>query len=162
MVEVRDGREGEIQLGFDPAKRIDAGVTFIGHIRSDWSRGNSPHNINQGREAGGGNARIELAAGYAAGLQGLEIGRPIWVLCWMDRGRRDLIVQSPSHAPEPRGVFALRSPVRPNPIAMAAVIITSIDHETGIIGIDTTDAFDRTPVVDIKPWIEGIDVPPTK
>jgi tRNA (Thr-GGU) A37 N-methylase len=44
---------------------------------------------------------------------------------------------------------------------MAAVIIRSIDHETGIIGIDTTDAFDRTPVVDIKPWIEGIDLPPT-
>ncbi len=75
MVDGRDGREGEIQLGFDPAERIDAGLTFIGHIRSDWSRGNSPRNITQRREAGGGNARIELAAGYAAGLQGLEIGR---------------------------------------------------------------------------------------
>ena len=83
------------------------------------------------------------------------------MLYWIDRGRRDLIVQAPRHSPEPRGVFALRSPVRPNPIALAAVIIRSIDHETGIIGIDTTDAFDRTPVVDIKPWIEGIDVPPT-
>ena len=57
MVEGSDGREGEIQLGFDPAERIDAGVAFIGHIRSDWSRGNSPRNITQGREAGGGNAR---------------------------------------------------------------------------------------------------------
>jgi tRNA-Thr(GGU) m(6)t(6)A37 methyltransferase TsaA len=161
MVEARDIREGEIQLGFDPAEQIEAGVTFIGHIRSDWSRGNSPRNITQGREAGGGNARIEMGPGYSAGLQGLDIGRSIWVLYWMDRGRRDLIVQSPQHSPESRGVFALRSPVRPNPIAMAAVIITSIDHETGIIGIDATDAFDRTPVVDIKPWVAGIDVPPT-
>ena len=161
MVDGRDAREGEVQLGFDPVERINAGVTFIGHIRSDWSRGDSPRNIAQGREAGGGNARIELLPVYAAGLQGLEIGRPIWVLYWMDRGQRDLIVQAPRHSPEPCGVFSLRSPVRPNPIAMAAVIITSIDHESGVIGIDTTDAFDHTPVVDIKPWIAGIDVPPT-
>ncbi|NYI28212.1 TrmO family methyltransferase domain-containing protein [Sulfitobacter geojensis] len=164
MIAVVDGRgvrEGEVQLGFDPAERINAGVTFIGHIRSQWSRGDSPRNTTQGREAGGGNARIELLASYSAGLQGLEIWQPIWVLYWMDRGPRDLVVQSPRHLPEPRGVFSLRSPVRPKPIAMSAAIITSIDHETGIVGIDTTDAFDRTPVVDIKPWIAGIDVPPT-
>jgi tRNA-Thr(GGU) m(6)t(6)A37 methyltransferase TsaA len=160
MAEGRDIRDGETALRFDPAQRIDAGVSFIGHIRSDWSRGNSPRNITQGRERGGGNARIELAHDYLEGLHGLEVGQPIWVLYWMDQGRRDLIVQSPRHAPEPRGVFALRSPVRPNPIAMAAVITTFIDGESGIIGIDTTDAFDRTPVLDIKPWIAGIDVPP--
>jgi len=160
MAEGRDIREGEIRLDFDPAQRSEAGVTFIGHIRSDWSRGDSPRNITQAREAGGGNARIELAPGYAVGLRGLDVGRPVWVLYWMDRGRRDLIVQSPRHAPEPRGVFALRSPARPNPIAMAAVIITSINRESGVIGIDATDAFDHTPVVDIKPWMAGIDVPP--
>ncbi|VAW18739.1 tRNA (adenine(37)-N6)-methyltransferase [hydrothermal vent metagenome] len=160
MAEGGDIRDGEIQLDFDPAQRTEAGVTFIGHIRSDWSRGNSPRNITQARDDGGGNARIELAPGYAMGLQGLDIGRPVWVLYWMDRGRRDLIVQSPRHTPELRGVFALRSPARPNPIAMAAVIITSINHQTGVIGIDATDAFDRTPVVDIKPWMAGIDVPP--
>lgn len=136
--------------------------SFIGHIRSDWSRGNSPRNITQARESGGGNARIELKPGYGAGLQGLDIGRPIWVLYWMDRGRRDLIVQSPRHTPDLRGVFSLRSPVRPNPVAMAAVIITSIDQEPGIVGIDATGAFDRTPVVDIKPWMAGSDVPPSE
>ena len=162
MAEEREIREGEIQLGFDPEDQVDAGVTFIGHIRSDWSRGNSPRNITPAREAGGGNARIELLAGYAKGLQGLEIGQPIWVLYWMDRGRRDLIIQAPRHTSEPRGVFALRSPVRPNPVAMAAVRITSLDRDAGVIGIDATDAFDQTPVVDIKPWFEGIDVPPER
>jgi len=160
MTQDSDIRDGEIQLDFDPADRAQEGVTFIGHIRSDWSRGNSPRNITQARETGGGNARIELKLEYVAGLQGLEIGRPIWVLYWMDRGRRDLIIQVPRHSPDQRGVFSLRSPVRPNPIAMAAVIITSLDSETGVIGIDATDAFDRTPVVDIKPWMAGIDVPP--
>jgi tRNA-Thr(GGU) m(6)t(6)A37 methyltransferase TsaA len=160
MTKNREASEGEIALGFDPAQGIEAGVTFIGYIRSDWSRGDSPRNLTQARDAGGGNARIELDAAYAEGLHGLEAGQPIWVLYWMDRGRRDLIVQVPKHSPEPRGVFALRSPARPNPIAMAAVVIRSINHDTGVIEVDATDAFDLTPVVDIKPWIEGIDVPP--
>lgn len=154
-------REGEIRLGFDPTEQTNAAVTFIGHIRSDWSGGNSPRNMSQSREAGGGNARIELATAYVTGLLGLNVGQPIWVLYWMDQGRRDLIIQAPRHSPDPRGVFALRSPARPNPIAMAAVKITSIDHSSGIIGIDATDAFDHTPLVDIKPWIAGIDAPPT-
>ena len=57
-------------------------------------------------------------------------------------------------------MFTLRSPVRPNPVAMAAVTITSLDMQAGVIGIDATDAFDMTPVIDIKPWMGGIDIPP--
>jgi tRNA (Thr-GGU) A37 N-methylase len=69
-------------------------------------------------------------------------------------------VQNPRHADGPRGVFALRSPVRPNPIALGTVVITSLDRETGVIGIDAIDAFDGTPVLDIKPWIGTVDTPP--
>ena len=43
---------------------------------------------------------------------------------------------------------------------MAAVTITSLDMQAGVIGIDATDAFDMTPVIDIKPWMGGIDIPP--
>ncbi|MFC6688795.1 SAM-dependent methyltransferase [Jhaorihella thermophila] len=160
MTDAQDIRAGEVPLDFDPAGRAHAGVTFIGRIRSDWSKGNAPRNISQAREMGGGDPRIELDPAYAPGLQGLEVGRPIWLLYWMNRGRRDLILQAPRHAPEPRGVFALRSPVRPNPIAMSAVVITSLDPKTGVIGIDATDAFDMTPLLDIKPWMAGIDIPP--
>jgi tRNA (Thr-GGU) A37 N-methylase len=60
-----------------------------------------------------------------------------------------------------RGAFALRSPVRPNPIAMEAVQILAIDHASGRFEIDATDGFDGTPVLDIKPWRGGIDIPPT-
>jgi len=153
-------REGEERLGFDPGDRGAARVAFIGHIRSDWVRGTAPRNLTQSREQGGGNARIVLDPAYARGLQGLEVGRWIWVLYWMDQSRRDLIVQAPRHGSGPRGTFALRSPARPNPVAMALVRITALDHDTGTIGIDATDAFDRTPVIDIKPWLEGIDIPP--
>lgn len=160
MSEEHEIRAGEVRLDFDPGQQAQAGVAFIGRIRSDWSRGSAPRNISQAREQGGGNARIELDPAYLRGLEGLEIGRPVWVLYWMDRGRRDLILQAPRHTPEPKGVFALRSPVRPNPVAMAAVVIESLDRQSGVIGIDAIDAFDGTPVIDIKPWMRGIDVPP--
>jgi len=155
----QEKREGEIALDFDPAARSDGTVAFIGHIRSGWTPGEAPRNLTQSRERGGGDARIVLAPGYGAGLAGLEVGRWVWVLYWMDRARRDLIRQAPRHTEGPRGVFALRSPVRPNPVAMGLVRITSMDVGAGQIGIDAIDAFDGTPVIDIKPWIEAIDRP---
>ena len=152
-------RAGEVALPFDPATRIDAGLTFIGHIRSPWGPGTAPRNLRASRETGEG-ARVELLPGYAAGLDGLEVGHAVQLLYWVDRGVRDLIVQVPRHADGPRGTFALRSPVRPNPIALGTVVITSLDRETGTIGIDATDAWDGTPLLDIKPWIGTVDVPP--
>mgnify|MGYP000288147256 CR=1 FL=1 len=152
-------REGEIALPFDPAERIEAGLSFIGHIRSPWGPGQAPKNLRAARETGK-SARIELREGYAAGLTGLEVGRAIQLLYWVDRGVRDLVVQVPRHTGGARGTFALRSPVRPTPIALGTVVITSLDLEAGVIGIDATDAFDGTPVLDIKPWIDTVDVPP--
>jgi tRNA-Thr(GGU) m(6)t(6)A37 methyltransferase TsaA len=154
----REIRPGELSLGFDPAEREDASLCFIGHIRSPWAKGTAPKNLRAARETGQG-ARIELLPGFAAGLAGLSVGQAIQVLYWVDRGQRDLIVQTPNHGPT-RGVFALRSPVRPNPIALGTVVITSLDPEAGIIGIDATDAWDGTPVLDIKPWIDTVDTPP--
>jgi len=153
-------RPAEQRLPFDPAAHADASLAFIGVLRSDWQKGDAPRNLRQARERGGGAARIELKPGYAAGLRGLEVGRAIWLLLWFGRARRDLIVQAPAHAAGPRGTFALRSPVRPNPVAMELVRITSLDAARGVIGVDATDAFDGTPVLDIKPWIASIDTPP--
>lgn len=152
-------REGEERLPFDPAESNGPRVAFIGRIRSAWDKGSAPRNIGAAREAGK-SARIELDPAYVRGLVGLRVGQPIIVLYWMDRGRRDLIVQSPRHSEGPRGTFALRSPVRPNPIALSTVRITSLDFEAGVIGIDAIDCYDGTPVVDIKPWLETVDMAP--
>jgi tRNA-Thr(GGU) m(6)t(6)A37 methyltransferase TsaA len=122
-----------------------------------WGKGTAPKNLRAARETGEG-ARIVLNPEYVPGLTGLKIGQAIQVLYWVDRGTRDLIVQTPRHADGPRGVFALRSPVRPNPIALGTSVITSLEANT--IGIDATDAWDGTPVLDIKPWISTVDVPP--
>jgi tRNA-Thr(GGU) m(6)t(6)A37 methyltransferase TsaA len=154
-----DPRPGEVALGFDPGDRTDGRIAFIGHIRSPWAKGTAPKNLRAAREREQ-DARIELLPDFIPGLLGLSEGQAIQVLYWVDRGQRDLIVQAPRHADGPRGVFALRSPVRPNPIALGTSVITSLDRATGVIGLDATDAFDRTPVLDIKPWISTVDVPP--
>ncbi len=154
-------RAGEEVLEFDPASQTDAGVVFIGRIRSPWKdRATCPRNIGSARDSGQG-ARIELAPGYARGLAGLQVGQPLMVVYWMHHARRDLIVQAPRHVEAPRGTFALRSPNRPNPLAMSAVRITALDPEAGTIGIDAIDCMDGTPLVDIKPWHETIDTPAT-
>ena len=154
-------RPGETAFEFDPADANDAAIVFIGYVKSNWSKGDSPRNIRQAREQGGA-AHIELKTGYEKALTGLRVGQPVWVLTWMDRSRRDLAIQRPGHADGPRGTFSLRSPARPNPIAMSAVLITSLDVENGIIGIDATDVYDNTPVVDIKPWLDSVDIPPAQ
>ncbi|GKY86930.1 tRNA (N6-threonylcarbamoyladenosine(37)-N6)-methyltransferase TrmO [Sinisalibacter aestuarii] len=150
-------REGEIALPHDPAARTDAGLVFIGRIRSPWARGNCPKNISKAR-AEKPDTWIELKPEFAPALAGLTVGQPVILLYWMDNARRDLVVQAPAHVDAPRGTFALRSPNRPNPIAAATVRITALDGAR--IGIDAIDCFDGTPLVDIKPWLETIDIPP--
>lgn len=154
-----DIRAGESRLDRDPAEADDARLAFIGRIRTPWSPGDCPRNLRQARERGGA-FRLELAPEYRSGLAYLAVGQPIIVLYWMDRGRRDLIVQAPAHADGPRGVFALRSPVRPNPIAVATARIVALDAAAGQVEIDAIDCFDETPLLDIKPWIETVDQPP--
>lgn len=155
-------RDGEVIASLDPAQAEgDAHLVFIGRIRSPWtSRADCPKNLRQARERHPEGCRLELDAPWRPGLAGLEVGQWIHMLYWMNQARRDLVVQSPRHRDTPTGVFALRSPVRPNPVALALVRITSVNPATGIIGIDATDAIDGTPLLDLKPHLPGIDIPP--
>lgn len=151
-------RDGEVALPFDPADRAtDAGLVFIGRVRSPWaSRQECPRHGAAARETGRP-ARIEIDADYRAGLVGLESGGDIVVLTWLDRARRDLIVQKPRHAGTPRGTFALRSPVRPNPIGLHVVRLTGLDAASGILHLDAIDVLDGTPVLDVKPYFSATD-----
>ncbi|MEM8553333.1 MAG: TrmO family methyltransferase [Pseudomonadota bacterium] len=152
-------RPGEVLLPFDPGADTTVCLAFIGTIRSPWSPEDCPKNISRARETGQG-ARIELKKAYAAGLDGLDVGDAVIAVYWMDQARRDLIVQSPGHTDGPRGTFALRSPNRPNSLAMSTVVITGLDKENGVIEIDAIDTYDRTPLIDLKPWLPSVDVPP--
>ena len=153
-----DQRPGEIAVPFDPAvTAADASVVFIGRIRSPWrTRDDCPKNLREARERGQA-ATVEIDQPWRPGLAGLEAWSHAVLLYWMHEARRDLVVQTPRHKPVPQGVFSLRSPARPNPIALATVRILSIDRDAGRIVIDAIDCVDGTALVDLKPWIETVD-----
>ena len=159
MTQPQPPRPGEVLLGLDPATVDGPTLAFIGRIGSRWSKGNSPKNLREARAAGG-RFTVQIDPPYRAGLLGLSVGDAIVVLYWMDAARRDLIVQSPAHRDGPTGTFALRSPARPNPIALAVTRLLAIQADSGTLTIDAIDAFDGTPVLDIKPWLASVDIPP--
>ncbi|SFB70876.1 TrmO family methyltransferase domain-containing protein [Tropicimonas isoalkanivorans] len=136
----------------------NARLCFIGRVRTPWGPEDCPGNIAAARATGQG-ARIELADGMERGLVGLSVGQPMVAVYWMDHARRDLIVQAPRHCDGPRGTFALRSPHRPNPIALSVVTIRAIDAAAGVLEIDALDCFDGTPLLDLKPWLPTVDAP---
>ncbi|MBX9451053.1 MAG: tRNA (N6-threonylcarbamoyladenosine(37)-N6)-methyltransferase TrmO [Mesorhizobium sp.] len=157
----KDKRDGETELGFDPAEMAtDAGVVFIGRVRSPWTRREEcPKNMADARERGMP-ASVEVDATWRAGLAGLERASHIALLTWLDRAPRNLIVQKPRHASQPRGVFALRSPARPNPVGLHVVRLVALDSEAGILTLEAIDVLDGTPVIDIKPYYASTDAIP--
>ena len=154
-------RAGERALPFDPgALAPDAGITFIGRIRSPWTeRAECPKNMVAAR-ATGQPASLLLDPRYRDGLLGLERFSHVAILTWLDRARRDLVVQRPHHATEPRGVFSLRSPVRPNPIGLHIAKIVAIDRDAAIVTLEAIDVLDGTPVIDLKPYFASTDAVP--
>lgn len=106
---------------------------------------------------------IELKPEYIFALQGLEGFSHLNVIWWFsefDNEEARNILETPQpykNAPEIMGVFATRSPVRPNPLALTAVEVINMNHENGIIQIAYIDANDNSPVLDIKPYTPSLD-----
>lgn len=154
-------REGEVEMVSNPADMpADGHVVFIGHVRSPWkSREECPRNMASARERGI-EATIDVAPGYRPGLAGLERVSHVAILTWLDRSARNLIVQKPRHAPRPKGVFALRSPARPNPVGLHVARLVGLDIVDGRLTLDAIDVLDGTPVIDIKPYYASTDSVP--
>ena len=146
-------RPGELRLDLPDA--FDTGLYFIGRCRTPWARAaDCPKNSAEAKLP----CRIELDARYAAGLRDLETASHLIVLCFLDRARRDLLVQTPGHYRQPHGTFALRSPMRPNPISVSVVKLLKTDGPAlEVIGLDCLDG---TPVVDLKPYFASTDSVP--
>jgi tRNA (adenine37-N6)-methyltransferase len=108
---------------------------------------------------------IVLEKQYQPGILGLREGSHIYVYWWFDRNDTpDLRATLQIHPNPPgnmahplTGVFACRSPYRPNLIGMTLAKVLSIKEN--VIEIDAIDAFADTPVLDIKPYSAGIDSP---
>ena len=146
-------REGEVSIPLP--EKTDAGVYFLGRIRTPWTRrAQCPKNARESDAV----CTIELDQRYAAGLQGIESCSHLLVLYWMDRSRRDLVLQAPRHYGEVHGTFSLRSPARPNPIAVSVVRLLQVaGNRLSVVGLDCLDG---TPLIDIKPYFASTDSVP--
>lgn len=120
----------------------------VGVIRSVLKvRSKAP---KQGSE-GAPDAWLEVNPRVAEGLKGLEVGDEIIVITWFHRARRDVLQVHPRSDPTNplTGVFATRSPDRPNPLGLHPVVVRAIEGNRLRIG--PIEAINGTPVVDIKP-----------
>jgi tRNA-Thr(GGU) m(6)t(6)A37 methyltransferase TsaA len=120
----------------------------IGVIRSALTaRHKAPR---QGSE-GAPDAWLEVHPWAVAGLDRLAVGDEIIVITWLHRGRRGVLRVHPRSDPHTplTGIFATRSPDRPNPLGLHPVVIRAIEGRRLRVG--PIEAIDGTPVVDIKP-----------
>ena len=150
---VQELREGEVAV--DVPAPDDAGLVFIGRIRTPWtSRLETPR---QGRQDGP-ICRLEIFEPFVPAIKGVEFYENLEVIYWLHQSRRDLVLQSPKNNAKTRGTFSLRSPARPNPIAASVVRLVSI--EGGTLSVIGLDCLDGTPLIDLKPAFAALDFAP--
>ena len=126
----------------------------VGYVRSDVSdRGRAPR---QGRDASA-QAGIEILPEYTDAMDGIGQWSQLLVTCWLHLADRNTLAVHPrrdANAPL-AGVFATRSPARPNPVAVYIVDLLSVKGNA--LKVRGIDAVDGTPVLDIKPHIHRLD-----
>lgn len=123
-------------------------IRTIGRIEADENRGLF---------------RLHIDEPYRPALMGLGSCTHAIIFWWADKhdnpeDRKESLVMELPYAPGlTSGVFANRSQARPNPIAITTSYLLNVDEENGLIDLAYIDAFDRTPVVDIKPYLPMSD-----
>ena len=126
----------------------------VGYVRSSLkSRSEAPRQGNEGAPS----ASIEVEPAWRAGLSGIEVGHELIVLSWFHEARRDVLKLHPRNdrSLPVTGVFATRSPDRPNPIGLHRVRVLSVGD--GSLEVEPLEAIDGTPIVDIKPVLAVAD-----
>lgn len=110
------------------------------------TREETPKNYDESEHRG----TIEIFPEYLAGLEGIQNGDTIVVLFWLDRADRTVLRVHPrgDKSKPKRGVFATRSPVRPNPIAVSELLVENVAGN--LLSVRGLDILDATPVIDIK------------
>jgi tRNA-Thr(GGU) m(6)t(6)A37 methyltransferase TsaA len=125
----------------------------IGFVRSSLlAREEAPRQGNEGAP----DAWLVLREDVAVGLEGIAVGDDIIVLTWLHEASRDILRTHPRNDPNLplAGVFATRSPDRPNPIGLHRVRV--LDVRPGEIEVGPLEAIDGTPIVDIKPVLSDV------
>ncbi|MBU4263452.1 MAG: tRNA (N6-threonylcarbamoyladenosine(37)-N6)-methyltransferase TrmO [Proteobacteria bacterium] len=120
---------------------------FIGVLHGDiTSFEDAPKNFDESERVG----NLEIYPEYQEGLDGITPGQSIVVLFWLHRSSRDILKVYPrgDRSKGLRGVFATRSPVRPNPIAVSELQVLAVNGNR--IEVSGLDILDGTPILDIK------------
>ena len=105
--------------------------------------------------AKGCEATVEVFTEFQEALADLEGFERIWLLCWLDRASVFKPKVKPYMDDKLRGLFATRAPSRPNPIGLSCVKLLSIEGNK--LHVAEIDILDRTPLLDIKPYIAKVD-----
>ena len=146
-------RPGEIAVPLPEG--FNASLYFIGHINTPWRRREDcPKNARESDAI----CTVEVDPRWAQALTDVETCTHLILLYWMDKVRRDLVIQVPRHYGKARGTFSLRSPVRPNPIALSVVKLVKVEGTT--LSVTGLDCLDNTPLLDIKPYFASVDSVP--
>jgi tRNA-Thr(GGU) m(6)t(6)A37 methyltransferase TsaA len=127
-------------------------ISPVGYVRSTLKdRSGAPRQATEGAPP----AWLEIDPAFIEALDGLEAGQDIWILTWFHQSDRSVLKVHPrGEERNPlKGVFATRSPDRPNPVGLHRAMILGRD-EAGRIQVDALEAIDGTPVIDIKPVLE--------
>jgi tRNA-Thr(GGU) m(6)t(6)A37 methyltransferase TsaA len=130
-------------------------ISPIGYVHSTLKeRAGAPRQAWEGAP----NARLEIEAAFVDCVDGIQPGQEIWILTWLHASRRSVLKVHPrGEVFNPlMGVFATRSPDRPNPIGLHRAKVLSVDGN-GWLEVEALEAIDGTPIVDIKPVLERRD-----
>lgn len=138
----------------DPASSAVAAYEIrpVGHVESPLvDRASAP---KQGFE-GAPQAWLVFHPDVTEGIRDLAVGAEIFVLTWLHQARRDVLAVHPRDDPRnpETGVFSTRSQDRPNPIGLHRVTIAAVDGPRVLVR--DLEAFDGTPILDVKPVLAG-------
>jgi len=126
---------------------MEIALTPVGTMHCGISKiVDAPKNYSESAETG----RLEIFPRYLEALEGIRVGQTIVVLFWLHEARRDILKVYPrgDRSRGLRGVFATRSPIRPNPIALSELKVLRI--QDNVIEVAGVDVIDGTPILDIK------------
>jgi tRNA-Thr(GGU) m(6)t(6)A37 methyltransferase TsaA len=102
--------------------------------------------------------RVEMLPEYAEGLKDIEGFSHIFLLYWLHRAPPAQIVAKPFLEDCEHGIFAIRTPCRPNPIGLSVVRLIRV--EKAVLHVGGVDILDGTPLLDIKPYMRTFDCIP--
>lgn len=124
----------------------------IGYVRSPYTDTKSiPKGLGARHDVEG---ILDILPEFEAGLTDIEGFSHLFVIWAFDRSEGFDLIGNPPSDERPHGVFATRSPRRPNPIALT--VIELLGREGGKLHVRGVDMLDGTPILDIKPYLSSI------